>query len=516
MYRAILFPIMLLLASQFCLATALPVHFDSLEAVPSSGVLVVPIDNTLAIPDGLHTAAADALGAATAAARFTGDAGKTLRLYGVAGYEQLLLVGTGEGSPDKLALQDLGGKIVTSLGHDTLERAAIMLNMDTADVAYPAAELALGIQLGGYHFDKYQSREADDEEPPVETQFTIFSADPTGNASNWQRNGAAIAAGVLFARDLITEPANVVYPQSFVERTRAAFKGVDNVRIRALDVKAMEKLEMGALLGVGMGSARPPRLLVIEYRGADRSAAPIALVGKGVTFDSGGLSLKRSKGMWKMKYDMSGAAAVTGTLLTLALREAPVNAVAVAALVENMPSQQAQRPGDVRKSMSGKTIEIHNTDAEGRLILADAVWYAQREFEPALLVDLATLTGSVRVALGSTYAGLFSRSDEVADQFLNAGKQAGEEVWRLPLHKDYQAVLKSDIADLKNVAEGGGGASVGAEVIGTFVEPEQAWAHLDIASKAWNSKASPTVPKGAAGWGVRLLNQLVTNHYQAN
>jgi leucyl aminopeptidase len=290
---------------------------------------------------------------------------------------------------------------------------------------------------------------------------------------------------------------------------------VDNVTIDVLDVRDMEKLNMGALLGVGMGSERPPRLLLVNYRGGDKGAAPLAFVGKGVTFDTGGISLKSPKGMWRMKYDMSGAAAVTGTVLALARRQAPVNAVAVAALVENMPSPTAQRPGDVRQTMSGKTVEVLNTDAEGRLILADAIWYAQQEFEPALVVDVATLTGSVKVALGQIYAGLFSRQDDLVEQLLAAGKASGEEVWRLPLHPKFSEVIKSDIADVKNVVEGGhGGASIGAAFIGTFVQEETRWAHLDIAGRAWAFEPTATTPKGAAGWGVLLLNQLVLEYYQ--
>jgi leucyl aminopeptidase len=280
-------------------------------------------------------------------------------------------------------------------------------------------------------------------------------------------------------------------------------------------VAQMEKLGMGALLGVGMGSERPPRLMIVNYRGGAPQQPNLAFVGKGVTFDSGGISLKNPKGMWRMKYDMSGAAAVTGTVLALAKRQAPVNAVAVAALVENMPSERAQRPGDVRTSMSGKTIEVINTDAEGRLILSDAVWYTQQEFQPAIMIDLATLTGSIKVALGETYAGVFSRQDELAQQLLGAGKTAGEEVWRMPLHADFREAIKSDIADVKNSVEGGsGGASTGAEFIGSFVEQDTVWAHLDIAGKAWAFKGSSTNPKGAAGWGVRLLNQLVLDYYQ--
>jgi leucyl aminopeptidase len=285
-----------------------------------------------------------------------------------------------------------------------------------ASVNHPAAHIAFGLQLGGYRFDKYKSPDEEGEEE-AETQWRIHSGDAAAAAEYWRAEWSGVADAVRFARDLINEPANVIYPDSFVERTREAFRGVDDVSIDVLNVRQMEKLGMGALLGVGLGSERPPRLLVVNYRGGGKSAAPLAFVGKGVTFDAGGISLKSPRGMWQMKYDMSGAATVTGAVLALARREAPVNAVAVAALVENMPSQRAQRPGDVRTAMSGKTIEVLNTDAEGRLILADAVWYTQQVLRPALMIDVATLTGSVKVALGSTYAGLFSRHDELARQY---------------------------------------------------------------------------------------------------
>ena len=483
--------------------------------LPAHGVLVLPVQSDMQLPGALGEERSAAIAAAAAAAKFEADVGKSLSLHGVAGYDTVLLLGLGEEKLSAKALQDLGGKAIGAIGRDEHTRASILFDIDS-EAPFPAAELALGLQLGGYRFDKYKSPGEDEDEDKPDTRYVVFSDSSEANRIHWAGNLAAVADGVYFARDLINEPANVIYPESFVERTRAAFKGVDDVTIRALDVRAMEKLGMGALLGVGMGSERPPRLLVVEYRGGKADAAPLAFVGKGVTFDTGGISLKRSDGMWKMKYDMSGAAAATGTVLALARRQAPVNAVAIAALVENMPSHRAQRPGDVRRTMSGKTIEVLNTDAEGRLILSDAVWYAQQEYAPALLVDLATLTGSVRVALGSVYAGLFTRDDAIARNMIAAGTTSGEEVWRLPLHENFRTAIKSNIADIKNVAgkDVGGGASVGAEVIGSFVEADTAWVHLDIAGKAWVTKPQATTPSGAAGWGIRLLNQLVQDSYE--
>ncbi len=495
------------------LQAAVRPEFAAPETLPAYGVLVLPVGSDLVLPASLDEARSAAISSALSAADFKGKQSSVAKLFAVAGYDLVVALGTGDAPLTATEYEDLGGRIIGAVGRDTHARASVLLRNDSS-LAAPAAHIALGLELGGYRFDRYKSKDPAEEDKP-DTRFVIFSTDSEASLLAWNSSLSPLAEGVIFARDLVSEPANIIYPESFVERTRAAFKGLRNVRIRVLDEGDMEKLEMGALLGVGMGSARPPRLLLVEYNGAG-DAAPLVFAGKGVTFDTGGISLKRSSGMWKMKYDMSGAAAVTGTLLTLAGRQAPVNAVGVAALVENMPSERAQRPGDVRRTGSGKTMEIINTDAEGRLILSDAVWYAQQEYAPALLVDLATLTGSVRVALGSAYAGLFTRHDALAEKLLAAGEAANEPLWRLPLHKDFRDAIKSDIADIKNVAASGsgGGASVGAEVIGSFVAEDVQWAHLDIAGMAWVSSGQPTVPKGAAGWGVRLLNQLVSDFYE--
>jgi leucyl aminopeptidase len=495
------------------LQAAVRPEFAEPGTLPAYGVLALPVTDSLELPPSLGDERRQAISAALTAADFKAKEGTTLKLYALAGYDMVVLLGLGDEPPSATGLEDLGGRIAGAVGRGKHARASVLWNIAT-EIPFPTARIALGLQLGDYHFDRYKEVDEEQASKP-DTRFVIFSENSGAAAEVWADRLAPIAEGVYFARDLISEPANVIYPESFVERTRAAFRGIRGVRIRVLDEGDMERLNMGALLGVGMGSERPPRLLLVEYNGGG-DAAPLVFAGKGVTFDSGGISLKRSSGMWKMKYDMSGAAAVTGTVLTLARRSAPVNAVAVAALVENMPSQRAQRPGDVRKTGSGKTIEILNTDAEGRLILADAVWYAQEEYNPALLIDVATLTGSVRTALGTVYAGVLTRHDALAEQLVAAGAAANEEVWRLPLHQRFREAIKSDIADIKNTGGSGvgGGASVGAEVIGSFVDDEINWAHLDIAGKAWATKAEPTVPKGAVGWGVRLLNQLVLDYYE--
>ncbi|MEO8011774.1 MAG: leucyl aminopeptidase, partial [Dokdonella sp.] len=346
-------------------------------------------------------------------------------------------------------------------------------------------------------------------------KFVVRVSDALAAQAGWRRDGQPLAEGVTFARNLVTEPANAIYPESFVERTQAAFKGVAGVSLEILDAAAMEKIGMGSILAVGQGSVRPPRLLLVRYKGAGNDA-PIALVGKGITFDSGGISIKPSENLWRMKYDMAGAAAVTGAVLTLAKRGARVNAIAVAALAENMPSGGASRPGDVVRTMSGKTYEIMSTDAEGRMVLVDAIWYVQERDRPRVLIDVATLTGSQVTALGDEYGGLFTRDDALATQLLAAGKSSGEELWRLPLHPSYAKDLESPIADLRNVGPGrGAGAGVGAHFIGAWVKPGLSWAHLDIASMAWSDETTPTVPKGASGYGVRLLDRYVRESIEA-
>jgi leucyl aminopeptidase len=298
----------------------------------------------------------------------------------------------------------------------------------------------------------------------------------------------------------------VIYPQSFVERIREHARGLDNVRIRVLDERDLERLGMGAHLGVGAGSSRPPRLLIIEYFGGGDTPT-VALAGKGITFDSGGMSLKKTSGMARMKADLAGAAAVSATVLAAAKRRARINVVALAALAENMLSRSAIRPGDVLTSMSGKTIEINSTDSEGRLVLADAVYYAQVEYEPDVLIDIATLTGSVGRAVGPDYAGLFSRHDDIAARLLAASETAGEPLWRLPLDDLYFEKIRSTIADVINGGSGAAGASIGAAFIGTFVDDRQRWAHLDIAGVDYFDESKPTVPMGYSGWGVRVLDE---------
>jgi leucyl aminopeptidase len=322
-----------------------------------------------------------------------------------------------------------------------------------------------------------------------------------------------LAEGVFFARDMSSEPANIIFPQSFVERVEVLFEGLDNVNIKVLDEEDLQRLGMGAHWGVGKGSTRPPRLLIIEYMAGGNSPS-VLLAGKGITFDTGGISLKGNDGMWAMKGDLGGAGVVTGTVLAAARRGASVNVIALAALAENMPSGTAIRPGDILTTMSGITVEILSTDAEGRLVLSDAVHYGQVTYEPSVLIDVATLTGSVGRALGDEYAGIFGRHDELIDELSAASTAANEAVWRLPLDDSHFKQIESQFADIKNSDAGNPGASAGAAFIGSFVDETQVWAHFDIAGVDYLEEAQPTVPMGYSGWGVRTLDEYLRRHHQ--
>ena len=475
-----------------------PVQFAA--SAPADAALVVVV-NSAALPTGIELSAAERAGleAAIASADFKGGAGDTLSLRGIGTRPRLLLIGVGE-EPSALDLATAGGKAAQELKGEVAPVAIVGLADGQA-----AAEAALGYHLGGYRFDRYKSGTA--QTPPPAQDLTLVSADPAAARAAYESRQMGVAEGVRFARDLINEPANVIYPETFVERARAAFRGVQGVSIEVLDEAAMRRLGMGAILGVGQGSPRPPRLMLVTYRGAE--GAPLALVGKGITFDTGGISLKTSSGMEDMKGDMSGAAAVVGTVLSLARTRAPVHVVAVAALAENMPDGNAQRPSDIVRTMSGKTIEVINTDAEGRLVLSDALEYVAQERKPFAIVDIATLTGAAVSALGPEYAGLFAREDAVAERVERVAKETGEAVWRLPLNPRYARAVRSDLADVKNSgASPAPGASSGAHFVEAFVAEDMPWAHIDMAPTMWADSAAPLTPKGPTGYGVRLLDAL--------
>jgi leucyl aminopeptidase len=504
------------LLARFCLAVSLlastasanrPVRFS--DQAPAGGAIVLPLASAADLATRgamLDPATREAVARALSAADFRYRANSTLSLRGIGPWSQILVIGTaGEGEPSA-RLQELGGIAARETAREDGPVA-----IAASGLPGPAAQIAVGARLGGYRFDRYLT--PDPERPRRAGQdapLTIVTADPRAAAREWESEGSALADAIAFARDLTNEPANVIYPESFVERTRAAFAGVANVRIEALDVPQMERLGMGAILSVGRGSVRPPRMLIVEYRGAESAAGPVVLAGKGITFDSGGISLKPGTGMWAMKGDMAGAASVVATALSLARSRAPVHVIAIAALAENMPSGSASRPGDIVRAMNGRSIEILNTDAEGRLVLADAVSLAERRYRPAAIVDVATLTGAIVTALGDEYAGLFSRHDALAEQIDRAGRASGEAVWRMPLHANYGEDMDSAVADIRNVAEGasGAGAGLGAHFIGAFVE-RTPWAHIDIAGVMRRGSGSPIGPEGMTGFGVRLLDRFV-------
>ncbi len=465
-------------------------------SAPADAALAIVMTGA-ALPGDLPVDASTrtALEAAIAAEKFAGEAGDKLLLRGFGGRPSVLLIGTDAARPDWATAAGTAAQELSS----TNAPVAVAGALDSTAMA----QMALGYTLGQYRFDRYKSGREDRPAAPV----TIVGAGADAARAEWTGRQTHLAEAVRFTRDLQSEPASVIYPASFVERTRAAFARVPGVTIEVLDEAAMRRLNMGALVGVGQGSPRGSRLMLVTYRGAE--GPPLALVGKGITFDSGGISLKPNAGMWAMKADMSGAAAVVATALSLAKSRAPVHVVAVAALAENMPGDNAQRPGDVVRTFGGQTIEIRSTDAEGRLVLADAIQYTIDRRQPFALVDIATLTGSVGAALGSEYAGMFARDDTTANRLAAAAETSGEALWRLPLHPTYAKAIKSDIADIKNSdATGAPGASAGAHFIAHFVPETLPWAHLDIAGVDWRESSAPLTPAGASGFGVRLLDSL--------
>lgn len=475
---------------------------------PTSGAVAVPISAAgafLGAGATLDAAAQEAAKRAMTAAAFEGKAGKTLVLHGIGPYRRLALIGVGDGPKTATDLEDFGGRAATALGDD----GGAIVTPDAPDIAKDAVHVAFGARLAAYDFGKYGAS------PRAPKSFAIVTADAPAAETAWTSEWRPVAEATVFTRDLVSTPSNVKTPQWFVDQVRARAKGVAGVTTEVLDERAMERLGMGALLSVGQGSTRPPRLLAVRYQGAG-TAAPIAIVGKGITFDSGGISIKPGAGMWEMRTDMAGAATAVATVLALAERRAPVNAVAIAALAENMPSGSATRPGDVVKSLSGKSIEVLNTDAEGRMVLADGLTFVQQRDKPQAIFTVATLTGAAVRALGDDYAALMTEDDTLAQSVTRAGTLSGEAVWRLPIHASVKESLKADVADLRNVVEGGSepGAQIGGAFLMEFVAPTTPFAHLDIAGTAWRGKGLATVPKGATGYGVRLLDRLVRETYE--
>ncbi len=493
------------------------IRFSKLE-LPKDGSLVV-----FALKDKALSASAQAVdkaldGAvsrAVVASRFKGGGGDSLVLPspGDGRWERVILLGLGKAEEfDALAAQNAGGRVVAALNGAGAKAATVLLDPvegGKIDGAEAAARAGFGARLRSYRFDKYRTRETADRKPTL-TGLAIGTADAKAARKAFAPLDK-LADGVCMTRDLVSEPANVIYPETLaVEGETLRDLGVE---VEVLGEKEMRELGMGSLLGVGQGSTRESKLLVMQWRGGGEKDQPVAFVGKGVTFDTGGISIKPAGGMEDMKWDMGGSGVVIGLMKALAGRKAKCNVVGVAGLVENMPSGAAQRPGDIVTSMSGQTIEVLNTDAEGRLVLADALWYTQDRFKPKFMVDLATLTGAIIIALGNENCGLFSNNDELAGRIAEAGRAVDEPAWRMPLGSAYDKQIDSDAADMKNIGGRGAGSITAAQFLQRFVN-DVPWAHLDIAGVTWSKKDKPTVPKGGTGFGVQMLNRLVAEHYE--
>ncbi|WP_144185576.1 leucyl aminopeptidase [Elioraea rosea] len=492
-------------------------------SMPKNGALAV-----LVAEDGLPTALADldaategAVTRAAEAASFKGRKGQSCTILAPSGtgLPRLVLVGLGKaGDLTGFGAEEAGGTAYAALAHDTA--AAIDARGAATLGAEGAVRAALGAVLRSYRFDKYRTKEKPEDKPKL-GKLTVMADDASAAKAAWPA-AKAVADGVFLSRDLVSEPANILTPAEMADRC-LALKSL-GLAVEVLGPKEMRKLGFGALLGVAQGSANEPRMVVMQWHGtsgaakgrkaAKGSAKPLAFIGKGVTFDTGGVSIKPAAGMEDMKWDMAGAGTVIGLMAALAGRRAKVDAVGLVGLVENMVSGTAQRPGDVVTTASGQTVEVLNTDAEGRLVLADVLWYCKQRFDPACMIDLATLTGAIIISLGHEHAGLFANDDALAQTLIAAGKVTGEPVWRMPLGDAYDKMLKSDIADMKNIGGRPGGAITAAQFLQRFVDGCP-WAHLDIAGTAWSSKDKPTTPKGATAFGVRLLDTLVAEHHEA-
>jgi len=450
------------------------------------------------------------------ASRFKGNADQSLTILAPAGVklDRVLLVGLGKAKDlDDKASQNAGGQIyaaLCSVGSSSVTVCVDAIEGSSVKPADMAAEMAYGAKLRSYRFDKYRTKEKPEAKPSLKN-MKLQCANSAKARTTYSRS-EKIAEGVFMTRDLVSEPSNILYPDTLAKRAKELSRL--GVKVEVLTEAQMKKLGMGALLGVGQGSIRESRMVVMQWNGADKNDQPIAFVGKGVTFDTGGISIKPSAGMEDMKWDMGGAGVVIGLMKALAGRKAKANVVGVVGLVENMPGGNAQRPGDIVTSMSGQTIEVLNTDAEGRLVLADALHYTNDRFKPKFMVNLATLTGAIIISLGNEHAGLFSNNDRLSERLSESGVDVGEKLWRFPLHDNYDKMLNCDAADMKNISGGRGAGSItAAQFLQRFVG-KTPWAHLDIAGVTWSSKASSVVPKGGTAFGVRLLDQLVAKHYE--
>ncbi len=479
------------------------------------GVLIVLTDESLAFGPATQKLlkGADAtLTRAFDAERYKGKAFSSVEILAPAGLDAPRLVVISVGKAADLKTTDflkLGGVCAGKIPSAVREATMLLDLPGTRFAPEAAADVAMGLKLRAYTFDRYKTRNKEDGERGA-LSVTLQLADDAAARRAFAAKDA-VADGVILARDLVNEPANVLDPPEFARRAEE-LKAL-GVEVEVLDDAALARIGMRALLGVGQGSIKESRVVVMQWKGGNAKDEPVAFIGKGVTFDTGGISIKPAAGMEDMKGDMGGAACVTGLMHALAARKAKVNAVGVIGLVENMPDGAAQRPGDIVTSLSGQTIEIINTDAEGRLVLSDVLWYTKERFKPKFMVDLATLTGAILVALGQEYAGLFSNNDELAERLAKAGQETGEKVWRMPLGPEYDKMIDSKFADMKNTGGRHAGSITAAQFLQRYVE-KTAWAHLDVAGTAMSSPASDINKSWGSGWGVRLLNQLVKDHYE--
>ena len=492
-------------------------------SIATSGIAVVSATsggNLSASAEKLDKKTDGALMRAIRASRFKGDKGQYLNIMAPAGtrLDRVMLVGLGKGKDiTDLDLQKLGGKIYADTRRGVKGNVTVAVDsvsdckMTAADMA---AQMAYGSKLRSYRFDKYKTKLKEADKPSLKA--LTYQCSGFAKARTAFRTLDKVADGVFMTRDLVSEPPNVLYPDTLAKQAKTLEKL--GIKVEVLGEAQMRRLGMGALLGVGQGSERESKMVVMQWKGAKKTRgkkadAPIAFLGKGVTFDTGGISIKPSAGMEDMKWDMGGAGVVIGLMKALAGRKAKVDVVGVVGLVENMPDGNAQRPGDIVTSLSGQTVEVLNTDAEGRLVLADALWYTKERFKPKFMVNLATLTGAIIISLGNQHAGLFSNNDTLSDRLTQAGKEVNELLWRMPISPEYDKMINSDAADMKHIGGRGAGSITAAQFLHRFVG-KVPWAHLDIAGVTWSKADAPTVPKGGTAFGVRLLDRLVAKHYE--
>lgn len=489
-------------------------------AKTARGALVLVLPEGKKLPEWASDIDSDAYGKikkAIAGSRFEGKKKQTLNILAPEGlqYDQLVLIGAGKGRElESLCLENIGGKLLGELNSLGVKQASILYHNPKGCKLLPAQaakDIATGLLLKSYRFDKYKTKQKDTDKPTLES--VTIAVEDSNNASKAFETYRNVLDGTFFARDLVNEPGNVIEPESYAKLIDKTLSPL-GVKVEILGEKEMAKLGCWSLLSVGQGSVKESKMVIMKWNGGKKKDQPIAFIGKGVTFDTGGISIKPSSGMGEMKMDMGGSGAVVGLMMALAKRKAKSNVIGIVGLVENMPDGNASRPGDVVTSLSGQTIEILNTDAEGRLVLADCLWYCQDKFKPQFMINLATLTGAILVSLGETTGGLFSNDDKLSECILEASKATGEKLWRMPMGPEYDELLTSPIADMQNISSGRWGGSItAAQFLKRFVN-DVPWAHLDIAGVATASKASDTIPKGASGFGVRLLDEMVATHFE--